>query len=174
MLHDAEHASGLERLVHRRKRLLRDIARHPIVDVAEGDDHVQGVGRQQVAAVGRKSNDLDFAVQVGPRREHRAVGVQPVLDVAAAGIGRNDRRVVLALVVHQRCDHLGIPTRLRPHLEHPGVRPDAEEEQRLLRMAVAVARAVGFGALRPGQNPIQLQRGRLAGTGRRARHEDRG
>src|SRR2546430_15321690 len=75
---------------------------------------------------------------------------------------------VLALVRYQRRDHLGVPARLRPHFEHARIRANAEEQQRLLGMAVAVAGAVFLRALTAREDAVQPLSGRLSRAGRRA------
>ncbi len=168
MLDDPEHAAGLERLVHRREGLRRHSTSHPVVEVAEGDDHVDRVGRHHIAPVGRKSNELHPAVEVRTGRQFLPVAIQPVSQVAARRVWGNDRRVVLALVAHQRRNDFGIPPRFRPDLHHPGLRTQAEEQQGLLWMPERVARPVLLRALRSRKDGIERLRRRLPVAGRRA------
>ncbi len=174
MLHHAEHPAGLERLVHRRKRLRRLSPRHPVMDVAERHHHIDGVGRQRIAAVDGEIHHYDSIVQVGPGGELAAVSFQALADVTAGRIGRDDRRVVLAMGAHQRSDHFRVPTRLGPDLEHPRLRAHAEEQQRLARVPVAVAALLGTVVAR--EHAVQRLERRLARAGGRAArgHEQAG
>jgi hypothetical protein len=64
-------------------------------------------------------------------------------------------RVQLAAVPQDRREDIGVPARGGPDLHHRQVRLEAEEEQRLFRVAVDVARPIGFGPVIAGDGPIE-------------------
>ena len=64
MLHDAEHAAGLERPEHGGEGLVLGARSHPAMHVAEGDDEVCGAWRRDVAVLGQL-RPFHFAVKLG-------------------------------------------------------------------------------------------------------------
>ena len=56
-----------------------------------------------------------------------------------------DRIISAAATGHVRRQDLGVPAAAGPDLDDRVVRPHAEESERLIRMAVAVARGIGWG-----------------------------
>ncbi len=168
MLLDSQHAAGFERAIQRRKRLRGLPTRQPIVDVAERQDHIDGVGRQRIGAVRREAHHCDAVIEIGPGGELVPVSLQAVGDAAACGVGRDDPCIVLALGAHQRSDHFGVPARFRPDFQDAHLGADTEEQQGFLRVPVAIARPVGFRALGALENPVQRLDRRLSVAGRRA------
>ncbi len=69
------------------------------------------------------------------------------------------RGVQLAPALQHRREHFGPPAAARPDLHHGHVAAQTEERQRLLRVAIAVARAIALAALGAGQRRIE-RRGR--------------
>ncbi|MFO1426285.1 MAG: hypothetical protein U1F11_04800 [Steroidobacteraceae bacterium] len=69
MLDDAEHAAQLQGLEHRGERRALEVARHPVVQVAEGHHQVRGAGRADVPAARTERGHDGIAVEIGPCRE---------------------------------------------------------------------------------------------------------
>ncbi len=170
MLDDTQHAAGFERAKQGGEGLRGGIPGQPVMDVPERHDHVERTRGYDIAAVVRKSHDLHSRIQIGAPSYQAMVLRKAFRDVPALRIRCDDRRVILAVRLQQRREHLGVPARFRPDLQHLHFRPQTEEQQRLLRMAVAIAGTVGFGALAARQHFIERRRGALAGARGRAAH----
>src|SRR6185312_16622913 len=101
----------------------------------------------RIAPIRRETDHLNPAVEVRPGGEEPPIAGEPRSEEAAARVCGDHRRMVLAPPAHQRGDDLGVPARLRPDLQYPRLRPDAEEEQRFLGMPEAVTGAIHGRAL---------------------------
>ena len=82
------------------------------------------------AAEGR---ELDLSVELGMRCEPLLIGLGARADIGVVRTGRRQRRVVFALVLDERGNNFGVPTRLRPDLHDLHLRPQPEKEQGFLR-----------------------------------------
>ena len=66
VLYDAEHATRLEHAIHGPEYGLRLTAIHPVMDVAEGHDHVHGLRGDHLGFIrGLEHRHLDLPIQIG-------------------------------------------------------------------------------------------------------------
>ncbi len=93
------------------------------------------------------------------RAEFVRKGGEASADIGIVGTRHRKRRGVFALILEKRREDFGIPARLRPDLHHLHLRSNAKEEQRLFGMAVEVARPIGRGAARVGNDALERLRG---------------
>src|SRR6185312_14304705 len=124
-------------------------------------------------AVGLKGHHLHSAVEIRAGGEQPPVPRESRSQESAARIRGDYRGVVLAPRTHEGSDDLRVPAHPGPDLQHPGAWPDAEEEQRILWVAVWVLRVVRYRSLVAGQNPVQRFGGSLSAAARHATCEQR-
>jgi hypothetical protein len=130
------------------------------VDVAKSQHQVGAAGRRQLQLLRRLEGRQPHAVV--QLRLRLQLLLQTLGTAAAIVHGRlrvgagEDQQALLAQVGRQ---DLGVPATARIDLDHCGGGPDAEEEQRLVGVAPAVARGIGRRALRSGDGRLQPRLG---------------
>ncbi len=177
MVHHAQHAARLERLVDGAQRAFGLVALHPVVQVAEGEDEVGAARRGDVVPVGVELRHQDLAVQLGlslQAREQLLV-VGEVLRRRSRVAARGD---VEAFVLQERRQDLHVVARAAGEdFHHHAVFPDAEEGERAEGVAVGVTRDVGGRAVRSREEAVR-EKGTVAlhlrrGAGEECEGEER-
>jgi len=165
----AERAARLEHVEERLEHQRRGVVHGPVVHVAERE---HDVGGRRCSERRRRAVELDrlrLAVALGIAFElllQRAL----VLRRFALGLLRlRHRRDVGAIALHQRRQHFRVPAAARGDLDQGLAGLDAEERQRLLRMAILVARLVRGGTPVAGKDRVELGAEQRIGAGRRRR-----
>ena len=166
VLDDAEHAARLEHFVRGRDDVLREAAHHPVVEVAEREHDVDRALRPEDDVVRWVDpQDVDLAVHAGRSRELRVERERVLARLALRHLRIEVGDAELAGVAQQRREDLGVPAGAGPQLDDVALLGDAEERERLLRVAEGVARAILRRALRAAHGP---RHARVGGVGRRA------
>ena len=152
---DAEHAAGLQRSEHRPECELGGVRRpvaflEPVVHVAERHDEIGRAGRRdrQLVREEVERRGRDGTVQIRVCAHLRRERVHLALLVRERRFRAVLRDVELAALAQHGRKHLRVPTAARPDLDDGHLRSEAEELERLLWMAIAVARFVRVAAMR--------------------------
>ena len=75
MIDDAEHAAGFQHVEERLEHARRGVGHHPVVHVAEGEDHVGGIVRAEIRRLAVELDELGVAVFGGIAGEFLVDGV---------------------------------------------------------------------------------------------------
>jgi hypothetical protein len=138
VLDDTQHAAGLQRGMHCFECFALPAEHHPVVQVAEGHDHVRGTGRRNLVAGwrrGERGHD-DGAVEIGTRSELRP----EVIDRLASVLARcriEIGGIEASAVFEERREELCVSAACGPHFDNCHVGTRAEELQRRIDGSVA-------------------------------------
>jgi len=156
VLFDAQGATRSQRGMGVGEGLFCDAGGHPGVDVAHEQGHVRFACRADRSGRGTELAEFYLPVQTLVAAEAALeIGVQGDLRRIGPRPGREPGGIVFTLALVQiRGKDFGVPAAAGPELDHRHVGLQAEEAQRLQRMAPGVARSVGC-APGSGDGPFQ-------------------
>ena len=150
MLHHAENATGFQRIEKGFEYQRIGFLQAPVMHIAKGQHHVRTARRCNRQIVRRPQRGKHrFAIQLGAPGVSGLVLFTPLaLPVGEFGVfDRAVRQVKPAFVAQHWGNDFRIPAAAGPDFNHRHVRLQTEEQQRFARVAVLIARTIGFATM---------------------------